>query len=173
MRHVTRQELLRVLQNVGSAAIVGCQITTKTSPKLVGKDKPKDVEKVSTIGCVLNAIYENRVNKRLDKEGLPANFVSDGTPSWKVKDSRILSHHRDDETQVYVDYMPDRTFGDIVFLQAGQRITKDQVAKWLPEDKKGESRQGLSEDNEVVFRHCKLDSVVAMQIKGEHYVVID
>ena len=169
MRYVTKVELLEVLKGIGNAAIVGCTLETSTEPTMVGKDKPKDVRKVMRMKITLNSIYENKVNRQLDREGKETEFETAGDPAWKKRISRLLSYHAKDETKIYVDYMPEKV-ESVGYLKNDIPIVKDDLKQWLKEKPEAEGeRQGT--DKPVVFRHVSLDNVVSLAIRGELLVV--
>lgn len=174
MRYVTKTEMIEILKNLGNSAIVGCTLETKTVPTMTGKDKPKDVYKITSAKITLNSIYENKVNRQLTKEGSEnaGNFETAGDPAWKERITRILSRHRTETEKVYLDYMPENVV-NIAYVRGEANnltpIEKSSLSRWMKEKGDEGARQGT--DKPVVFRHVALDNVISLSIKGELYVM--
>ena len=126
---------------------------------------------VMVFGNTNSNAYENMVKRRLEKEGQDPEQFKLGKRAWgqRIDGTAFVEHKGEHYVEVIfmragaVEYLLDGQPFDLVDPPLGK-------ANWLdiPEVKLNPNGQGgLSEENRVVIRTFKLDSILAVRINGE------
>lgn len=169
-------ELFAQRQGVEIATI--CQ---KTPVKMkVASPYLNRVEKLSTVGMLIGASYENSINKRLEAAGLTADFQADKRANHLTTvegtSGKIL---RNKEGELLLNYtVNDRVTAQVSYLLDGKSvdaITMKQIEPWLP-IKKESSKQaeaGLDEVEQVKVRTVKLKNIVCLNMRGDTIVLVE
>lgn len=167
-------KLEAIFANVNGGSFVS--IDTLTAVPLTGGKKNEmqgRVTKLTTGASVMvfqnkttNA-YENMVNRRLVAEGKdPASFVL-GERAWGVrrKDSPFIDHN----DTVYLEVIYLRAPKKVEYFLDGEPIDKKDVVGLKETEASDESQGGLN--NKVIVRSYKADSIKAVRIDGEEFVL--
>lgn len=138
-------------------------IQTVTTPHLVGRGKPKNVLKISTVKVKVNFDYEKEVNHRRIDESKKPNFKSEERAWGQHQDGTPLITHND---ELYLNCMVLETYGSLYFKD-GVEVDESEVSPWFPKQSAG--RQRLRQP--VIVRSYKLDSVRSIIHEGDVYSI--
>jgi hypothetical protein len=176
---VSKTELMNVLMNIkGSTPATITAVTDVKMNKGRGENTNPYLDRLfkkQVSNVFINFSYTNAVNKRLVKEGKEATFEA----KERAWGDRVMNPDTGKQTPLI-------THNGAFYLEAGF-ITKNSpkveyqldgepvedtalFENWLPKTNTS-SRQGLSDENEVVLRTFKLDSVREVKVNGTTYVV--
>jgi hypothetical protein len=165
-------KLEEIVASRPGAKIVG--LTTQTEPKLLKKSRKtgeptpfgsvvRKTERVAVLACQ----YESCVNRQLEREDKPAEFVAGAL--WNGKGRHVEGHpflvEHTETGKRYIAIMPLQTHRD--WWEAdGKPIDPVLLAEYLPKPGKNES-QGT--DKPVLWRTVAVDNVLAARYAGEEY----
>ena len=134
--------------------------------------KTDTVWKVDSRTVLLNAKYENVVNSRRAKEGVSADFKSQGT--YGEMDGKCLIRKDDGAVNVRTYYMKNADDKAIWLRADGTELSPELVARlkaeFLP-PKKSNPKQGLSEENEFHVMDFKMESIRGLRVAGTEYIM--
>jgi hypothetical protein len=172
VQQVSLQDLRIMLSGIKGAK--PATITAVTEVKMnKGRGENKNpyhgrVTKRQVSNVFINFSYKNAVNKRLTKEGKEADFVPQER-AWgvKVTDTPLVLH----KEQYYLEagFITKNT-PNVEYLLDNEPTDKAVFENFM-QAKSSSSRQGLSEDNEVVLRTFKLDTIESIKVNGVTYIV--
>lgn len=125
----------------------------------------------------INFRYEAAVNRMLTKEGKEASFEASplkwGTP---VDGTPFLIHTKKGNTAPTI-YLRTRVLHSNMkeFYLDGKFVDSipllEQIKSFIPAKSESYQHQGVSAENEVVVRTFKMESIKAIVMKGETYIV--
>lgn len=189
-KSVTQEELVKILKDLDSKGMVPVSFTSVT--KFTTR-KPADFDKfelagysgkggqtwfmkVSQVNGNIGIVYEEKVNKEREKQGLEADFEA-----LKTSYEYVTKGLRKKGDQHYLAFYPVSNASDfeqvIVGLRQGGQfeiVDEEQIADLINERKPSSSgRQGLEEGIEVKYETISLGSLVALRLDGVSYVVSD
>ncbi len=169
-------KLLQEREEAGKTSAEFSFIKTLTEPKALKKSRVtglpnpyKSISKYSKSFCAFNVIYQNSMNKALEKEGLQEKgenlFVSEPLPfgEWvklsNGKSSKILIEHNG------IFYIR-ATFNTKIppvteWFADGKEVSKDELRDYLP----------LERENLVEVRSFKVTSIQEIHIDKEVYIL--
>lgn len=179
MKNISRAELVKFLMNPTVSGINGntfVGLDTLSVVKLTGgKGNPFQgrVQKANAGSQVQvfqnknSSSYGNMVQRRLNKEGNEVEFqLSPRTWGVRVEGTPIIEH----KGTYYLEVIFIKS-GDTSYLLDGQPIKKDLI-QGLP-IAKGGTQGGLTDENKVIIRSYKIDSLTRITINKETYLVTD
>ncbi|RDJ35712.1 MAG: hypothetical protein DWQ19_12915 [Crenarchaeota archaeon] len=176
MKAISTVELKELLERQRGASFV--TIIARTKPQFIGgKSSPMvGVEKVSRVNGVVNWSYQNAVNNQRTREGQPLDeqgeveFFEPEPRSWgqRLHDEvgRLLPtvEHKG---RTYLELKVQKSI-EYSFYRDDQRIPNEEV---LPHLRKNTEGRRQEVDNPVILRDYALDSIKAIRLDGELYVV--
>lgn len=165
MKTITRQQLIEKIRQIKGATFA--TLTTNTDARLLGGKKSPfaGCRKISKVNVVLNVNYENSVNRQLGREDKEQNFEA-AARQWGEHETAAIIKNGE---KLYVQAKCEKTL-EVFYQLNSQILQKSEIpAELFP--KQSESRQGT--DKEVVIRSWGIDSIKAISLKGEDYVVVD
>lgn len=187
-KRVTQEELVKILKDLDSKGMVPVSFTSVT--KLTTR-KPTDFNKfeltgysgkngqtwfmkVSQVNGNIGIVYEEKVNREREKQGLDKDFEAQKSPYEYV--TKGLRKKGD---QYYLAFYPISNASDFDQVIIGLRgefevVDKNAIADLIPERKSSSSnKQGLEEGTEVKYETVSLGSLVALRLDGVSYVISD
>lgn len=164
MRTLSATDLAKLLSGIKGATFA--TIVTNTDAR-VRASCPfgRNIRKVSRVNVTLGFQYEAAVNRQRTREGKVADFEA-APRQWgeRIPGTFLVRH---DSGKLYAEVKVEKSLGTEYFDASGNRLLPDMVKPYLPSN--GGSRQGV--EKEVPVRDYALDSIRAISIKGEDYVV--
>jgi hypothetical protein len=126
----------------------------------------RNVRKVSRVNVCLGFQYENAVNRQREREGDEPDFKAEPR-AWgeRIKGTFLVRH---DSGKLYLETKVERSLGCEYRDAAGNLIPADAIAPYLP-NRSGSGRQEV--EKPVLVRDYALDSIRAVSLKGEDFVV--
>lgn len=173
-QYINTGKLQDIINGIPSHRFV--TITTETPVKMNKRNNPyhDNVTKRSTANVSVNFSYENAVNNRLEKEGKEATFVA-AERKWGQKvDNKLVSKtetNGDTKNYIALGYKSKPSSVEYFLSDTGEAIDKTLFAEFIPERKSNAGHQGLSEENEVIYRNVKLGNIKELKYNGIHYIV--
>ena len=165
MRTISQKQLTALLfQLVGEAKIF---LVTSTDPEMKKTGNPYvgRASKRSELECTIGRKYEQHVNDLRKVENKIADFEAKprkwGTP---VEGTPLVRH----DEKLYLSVEVDRQVSTH-YLVDGRIVPESFLENWLQKMKVEGARQGLAAP--VVRRDFKLESIIEIEINGEHYEV--
>lgn len=173
-------DLLTALSALKGVSFVG--VTMETEVKLTGgKKNPMlgRVTKVSEVQAMVAktaedvSVYQNAVNKRLIAEGKDGNFEAGHLPwgSWKDGLFGLIIENTPKSTGIKGDYIRLAVLNTISkpqYLLDGKPVDKSEI-EGLPVKKTEGKQGGLSEENKMIIRSPKVESILAIRAFGEEF----
>lgn len=163
---VNDQELVRVLMHLKGATPATIVATTVEKMNKTNNPFFERVTKKQRSNVFINFDYAAAVNKRLVKEGKEPDFVAHKRP-WgeRLPGSPIIFH----KNTYYLEagYLTKNTPTVEYFLDGV--LTDKSVFETFLTEKKSTSRQGVSDENEVVLRDLKITSIDEITVNGKTY----
>jgi hypothetical protein len=172
--------LVRLLLNVRGNTFVGADVVT-TVKLTGGKSNPMQgrVTKHSVIGGQLfthekQQAYELMVNRRREAEGKAADFqVANRRWGQRMqangKSTPIIQH----KDAMYLEVIIDPAKCNKTWYELdGQQISKDDI-QGLPAPRSGSGRQGVKDENAVIVRTYKFDSLRRVRLMQDEVQVGD
>ncbi len=176
-RIVTREEILSILLESDFHGNTFIGIDTLSNVKLKGgkgnEMQGRVTKKVEGSSC---QIFQNKtksgygamVQRRLDKEGKKVEFkLQPRTWGTRIEGTPVIEH----KGQHYLEVIFIKS-GEVSYLLDGKPIDKNEVVG-LPESSKGGLQGGLSEENKVIIRTYKLNSIYRLTMNGITYLIND
>ncbi len=169
MKKITRLQLIELLTAIKGATFA--TITLSTEPSNMRKTNNPFaglVRKVAQHMVCLNYIYENAVNNQREREEKfdDAPFVAQETWGTHITPSLI-----ENNGQMYLQCKIQKSLGEtFVNTLDGTVIDKAELAPFLRE-KAPNLNQGI--DKEVINIRPKVNNIIAINIKGEQYEVVN
>jgi len=139
----------------------------------------RQLQKLTYRNVTIGSDYTKRVNRRLDKQGEIADFVSEAMKGKHfVEGSNILAAADKDVTKEYLVCDQERTAKvRTTFFHQGKKIAKEQaIAKDLfsPSyfsEKKTAGRGQVDEENNFFRLTLGLDNIIAITLNKVHYII--
>jgi hypothetical protein len=175
---ITTAELKDVLESLHSCGVTHAQIHIRTDAKLLRTGNPYgkgEVFKVSSFSVAIGKNYQNGVNRRLEKLGEAAEFVSGETWHEKHEGFNTLRQYKGDPTRLYAflpvntQNRPTTAFED----SHGNPIERAAIAAFLPKEY-GSAKQaaaGLSIENQEKVRTVALANIVGLTVNHETHLI--
>lgn len=199
METITRADLFAMFlaESGKSAKMIGIHTTTDYSPekknctvksrvnsemKFATTFGTNRIMKCSELTVQINAVYENAVNNRLEKDGQEAEFKTKELAYGEyIEGSRILIKHEKDGQTIYYArvYQTNSVLGKSAkyFKASGQPLTDketklftEEFMKLKPEFVKS---QGLNYEEAAKPTNYNLDSITQLNINGKQYRITD
>lgn len=157
----------------------GISLVAVTTPKMNKKNNPffGRVKKATYITNVaLGYTYENCVNNRLDRKGLDSNFESEKPKGKTWLEFPYLLVSDKDNTQQYLrTTMRQNSKIENIYLLDGEIVNDldiiNQIKNWLPKPSTSAKQEsfGLSEEEQVIVRDFKIESIVSLMQGEKNY----
>lgn len=160
--------IFNTINDGGSATFA--TIVAMVEQKMLKRNNPlKDalIEKEVKYNFLLNAVYQNAVNKQLEREGKEANFETSSNWHEKVYDGingSIVRNKKSPENTYLSGIVKDsEVFG---YFVDGVPATTEQVEiiKQFRQKSNGAANQGL--ENEIIFRTIKISNIKEVRSNG-------
>jgi len=180
MKQVKVSEVAEFMSVRGGTEIA--TITQRTPVKMNKTGNPYfgRVEKISTVGMLLGASYEDTMNRRLSAAGLEADFQADkrnnGTTAVEGTSGKIL---RNKQGELLLNYIVnDRVTPQVTYLVDGKQadeMTIKAIEPWLPQKKVSAKQEdaGLDEQEQVKVRSVKLSNIIAINMRGDTVIIVE
>jgi hypothetical protein len=185
---VTQDELVEIIKQLDSKGMVPISftsVTKMTTRKPNGFDKftlsgysGKGGEtwftKVKQVNGNIGIVYEEKVNREREKQGLDTDFVAKASPY-----EYVTKGVRKKGDQHYLAFYPisnAQSFEQVIVGKKGSTfevVDKEDIADVIPEYNVSSSRQGLTEDNKVDYEIISFGSIAAVRVDGQSYIVTD
>ncbi len=163
MKKITKQELIELVNGIKGTTFISADIVTE--PKMRKTDNPYlGATKVTTLSGAINFDYESSVNNQLERENKETDFRA-APRSWGQHVDNWVEHKGK-------YYLPIKVQGhsDAIFIHEGNKIDKDVLKPFLYESHKPHTQEEL--DKEITVRDVKIESIRAIRIKGDEYLVV-
>lgn len=181
---VTSQNLAQVLMNTKGSTFVHLDLITNQKLKKTGNPyRDQTIKKHQSLTVLVNFIYGNSVNRRLEKMGQEANFEVKPRPWGEhvMQDGKktCIIEHKDN---LYLEYQPVSTQSKSFTLE-GKPIEESKFSQFYSSRP---SLEGMSKadaaslsDEELIdwcalnvkYRNVKLEGVKSATINGTKYIV--
>lgn len=165
---VDKMGLVRELMQVKGAIPATIIATTKENMNKTNNPYHDRVTKRQQSNVIINFSYEKAVNKRLEKEGKEADFVPHQR-KWgeRLPNTPIVFHNN--TYYLEAGFLTKNTPKVEYFLD-GEPSDKAVFETYLKsKESSSASTQGLENENEVVLRDFKIDSVEEIRMNGKIY----
>ena len=180
MKLMSRSNLVQFLKDFKGSSFV--TLTTATSPVLLEKNRVtkesnpylQRIKRFAVRQGMIGAKYENAVNNARKLEKNDDVFVADSL--WKGKGEHVsacLVRHKDTQRH-YLAFYPKNDKGDVKVSESywaidGLPVPDELVNPYLPVKNEGSKRQET--EFPVPWRVIALDSIIALAIDGENYMI--
>jgi len=183
---VTQSELVEIIKDLDSRGMVPISITriTKFNTRkpdgfdkfelsgYSGKGGETYFAKVSQAHGNTGIIYEDKVNREREKQGIDTDFEAK-----KSLYEFITKSVRRKGDQHYLIFYPLTSKEDttLVGLQDGEfkTVLRESIDQYIPTPSNTSNRQGLAEGSEVKYESISFGSIAAMRVDGVSYIVTD
>lgn len=166
------EDVKEILSSFDGATFASLDTETNV-PLKGGKKNPFQgrVTKVTTNNQVIlftnqnSSGYENMVKRRLEAEGKdPSTFMSGPLPWGKrIPNTPFIEHNGKYYLQAIFNHA-----GVSEYFVDGEPAVVEEI-EGMPEAKEtGESKQGLSKENQVIVRTFALESIKAIRVLGQN-----
>ena len=135
------------------------------------------IEKVTDKQVQLNSVYQNRVNNKLDREGLDSDFIADKLPygTWYVPNKIIQTTSGALQLRYYLFNSTYRA--TTIYLIDGKPATEEQTktikafldSKTTKNSEK-QAAHGLTDDKQIVCCNVGFDNILQLKVDGQIYV---
>lgn len=188
-KEVTQSELVEIIKDLDSKGMVPVSLTRITkfqTRKPVdyskfelagysGKGGETWFSKVSQVNGNIGIVYEDKVNREREKQGLDTGFEAKSTSYEYVNKS--LRKKGDQHYLVFYPVSSAASFDDVIVgCKDGEftKVLKESISDIIPEKSPtSSSRQGLEQGTEVKYETISLGSIGAIRVNGESYVITD
>jgi len=164
---VDKMSLVRELMQVKNA--IPATIIAITEEKMNKTNNPfyGRVTKKQRSNVFINFDYANSVNKRLTKEGKEADFIAHSR-TWgeRLPGTPIVFHNN---TYYLEAGFLTKNDPKVEYFVDGEATDKAVFESFLKTKKPSTGRQGVEEENEVVLRDFKIDSIHEVHMNGKIY----
>ena len=141
----------------------------------------KGVFEVGKIRIDLNAIWENAVNNKAEREnGEKGDFVADKKRSNGIQnylDSRVVCHlKKEDKETFYLNYIVAEYLGETTYEDKdGNTLEYDKLAEYhqkpsMESRQKEADKHGLTVETDKQIRQMKFENITTLSIFGVDYV---
>jgi hypothetical protein len=177
MKQINQLQLIALIASLNSRGATPAELHTLTVPKMNKTGNPYfgNAQKCSAVNVMFGANYENGVNRRLKKQGTtPADFIA--STSWYGRHnglSTIVEHKT--KGDLYARAVLNTQNKPTVSYQTlgGDEIPTDDISPYVNK-RRASARQedaGLEKEKQVFPTVWKIDSIKAITVLGETYVV--
>lgn len=173
-QYINTGKLQNIINGIPSHRFV--TITTETPVKMNKRNNPyhDNVTKRSTANVSVNFSYENVVNNRQEKEGNEGTFVASERKWGQKVDNKLVSKtetNGDTKNYIALNYKSKPSNVEYFLTSTGEPIDKSLFAEFIIVKKSNAAHQGVSVENEVIYRNVKLGNIKEMITDGVHYVI--
>jgi hypothetical protein len=173
MNTIARNELPALLADLTRGA-TPVSFDVETDARLVQKCRETKqphsfgkVNKLAKVNGFLGTDYAAAVNRQQVREGGEGDFIPSAPPWGVLRDDKVLVDHKG---KVYVQINARSVSGDVQYVSdTGDVLTRDDVAPYLPA--KSSNREHQNVDREVVIRRYSIDSITAVNARGQRWIV--
>ncbi len=177
---ITRTQLRDKLSKyVGVAFSHVVAFTDEYGSRVVGG--VRQLQKLTFRNITIGSNYENRVNRRLEKQGDEPKFESEAmTGKTFVEGSKTLAFANKNPQKEYL--VCDQELNAkvrTIFYHKGQKISKDKAIElglFAPSyfaEKKTAGRGRVAEENNFFRLTIALENIVAIKLSGTQYIIED
>ena len=175
-KKINTAELQNVIASIPGHRFV--TITTETECRMNKTGNPYfgKVTKRTTANVSIGGDYQNTVNNRRAKEGNDADFVA-SERSWgqKIDNKFVCKVEKNGDVKQYValGYKSEPSSVEYFLNTTGEVISKETIKDFFVAKKSSAEHQGLSDENEVIYRNVKLGNIKELKYEGYHYIVVN
>jgi hypothetical protein len=166
MKAITQSALIGLLNGIKGATFATLNTRTDAKLKKTGNPFAMPVTKESRVNVTLGFQYEAAVNRQRTREGTEADFEA-RPRQWgeRVPGTFLVTH----KGRTYLETKVERSVETPVYRDAnGVELDPEAVKPFLPS--RGGNRQGV--EREIVVRDFALDSILAIRMKKEDYIIL-
>ena len=154
-------------------------ITTETDYRMNKRNNPYfgNVTKRCTANVQIGFDYENAVNNRQEKETGERNFTAqERTWGGKVDNKTVSKVEANSDVKQYValGYKSKPSSVTYFLKDTGAEVNIDDIKMYAvskPTTAEVAAKQGVSEENAVVYRNVKMGNVKEITYNGVHYII--
>lgn len=185
---ITAIEAVNMLENFNGTSGTFATVYTKTDPSFKSKKilpdvskstgcNPSDIKKLSSWQIKVNTDYESTIQSRKDnlekKEGITTENYERGE-SWHIpfNGSKMIHQHKTNGTLYFFFIAAKNGNNETRYIDesTGKDIPEIQIKEYLKDSGKADN-QHLPDDEQVIVRCLKLDSLKAISLCGEKYII--
>ena len=169
---ITIPQLIALLTNWNfGAQPATIQYSTTAKINKAGKTLFGNILKLGAVNCIIDFDFAGAVNRRLGKEGKPANFVAQ--PLWKGKgehvNRRIVRHV--DKGTMYLQFKYQRQLKSLHFDSVLNFIPSTLLRPYMYKVS-APTNQGVDEGAEIKPRTLKIENIRRIKMKNVTYEVV-
>lgn len=175
MKLVDTKELFTKLFNQNGATFVGLLTEVIPPMRKTGNPYLNKVTKRQFHNVQIGFNYTNAINNRRDKEGEEKDFVA-SPRKWgrRINGTPIVEHVKSGEygvnyyleTRVLNSQKPDYYLNGV---KLNNEVVLNDVLSFMSKKHSNAEHQGV--ENEVIVRDFRLDSIIAVTLNKETYIV--
>lgn len=177
---INRSELKEVLAKTKGVTFAHVVAFTDEYGSRVVKGQ-RQLQKLTFRNITIGSDYENRVNRRLDKQGEEADFESQEMAGKQfVEGSKVLAYATKNPTKMYLVCDQEKNAKTrTIFFHNGQKIAKDKAIEqnlFAPSyfaEKKTAGRGQVAEENNFFRLTIGIDNIIAIKINKVEYIIED
>ena len=187
-KKITQSELVDIVRGLESKGMVPISLTRITKFQTrkpadytkfelagySGKGGETWFAKVNQVNGNIGIVYEDKVNREREKQGLDKDFEAKATSYEYINKS--LRKKGDQYYLVFFPLASAAKFDDVIVgCKNGEfeNVLKESISDIIPDKSYTTSRQGLDEGTEVRYETISLGSIAAVRLDGVSYIVTD
>lgn len=177
---INRAELKTILSKISGVTFAHVVAFTDEYASRVVKGN-RQLQKLTFRNVTIGSDYTNRVNRRLEKQGEEANFVSEAMSGKSfVEGSRVLAHANKDVNKTYLVCDQEKNAKTrTIYFHEGKKITKESAIEknlFAPSffaEKKTAGRGQVAEENNFFRLTIGVDNIIAIKLNKVEYIIED
>ncbi len=177
---ITRNELKEVLAKTKGVTFAHIVAFTEEYGSRVVKGQ-RQLQKLTFRNITIGAPYENRVNRRLEKQGEDATFESQEMSGKQfVEGSKVLAFATKNPSKTYLVCDQEKNAETrIIYFHNGKKIAKDKAIEqglFAPSyfaEKKTAGRGQVAEENNFFRLTIGVENIIAIKMNKVEYIIED
>lgn len=177
---INRSELKNILSKIRGVTFAHVVAFTDEYGSRQVKGK-RMLQKLTFRNVTIGSDYTNRVNRRLEKQGEEADFVSEAMSGKSfVEGSKVLAYANKDNNKFYLVCDQERTAKTrTIYFNEGKKISKEEAIEknmFAPSffaEKKTAGRGLVDEENNFFRMTIGLDNIIAIKLNKVEYIIED
>ena len=165
MKKITIKEFENIVNSVNGTAIMTVQ--TRTDARLLKTDNPfGNVNKFATKNGIIGFDYQGQLDRIAEKEGLTQREAK--PRQWgTVSDNGLWVEHKGKR---YLRLQLKRESDPRYFDSNGKRLSKDEIAKFIPKKSTSSSQEGFT--RKLIQNDIDISNIVSLKFRKEKFVII-
>ena len=176
-KFITTHKLQKIINSIPGHRFVTVVTETDYRMNKTGNPYYGNVTKRTTANVSVNFDYESAVNNRQEKETGERNFVAQER-AWggKVDNKTVSKVEANGDVKQYValGYKSNPSSVTYFLKDTGAEVSIDDIKMYAvskPTTAEVAAKQGVSEENAVVYRNVKMGNVKEITYNGVHYII--